>query len=334
MGSPFDPNGPTTPPDPSDSPASADPRIDPQLHDPNARSSSESLDPGALDAAILSYNSVSNSASIGPANPYLEASLPQPEFSAPRFNRFLDPDLRVPWGWLDLLLLVVVYIGANVLSVIFLAIVFASRGIPFTVIQHSPRDMGFFVLSNQLIVYAAVLLYLWVQARTRLNAPFWSTFGWRPLALNRWPRPLAYLGFVALGFILSASVELVSAAFPPKGKLPIETLLQNHQAALALMAMSVILAPVVEETIFRGYLYPVAGRSFGIPAGIILTGTVFGLLHAEQLWGGWAQIALLVIVGIVFTWVRAAKRTVFASYLLHVSYNFLIVLGGLHFLHR
>lgn len=333
MGSPFDPNGPTTPPDPSDSPASADPRIDP-LHDPNARSSSESLDPGALDAAILSYNSVSNSASIGPANPYLEASLPQPEFSAPRFNRFLDPGLRVPWGWLDLLVLVIVYIGATVLSAIFLFVIFASRGLPWTTIQHSSRYMGLLVLANQLIVDVAVLLYLWVQARTRFNAPFWSTFGWRPLTIDRWPRPLAYIGFIALGFILSASVELVSAAFPPTKNLPIQTLLQNHQVAVELMAMSVILAPVVEETIFRGYLYPVAARSLGIPVGIIFTGTIFGLMHAQQLWGGWAQIALLVVVGIVFTWVRAAKRTVFASYLLHVSYNFLIVLGGLHSIHR
>ena len=109
--------------------------------------------------------------------------------------------------------------------------------------------------------------------------------------------------------------------------------MQNREAALALMAMSVLLAPIVEETIFRGYLYPVAARSFGIPAGIIVTGTIFGLLHAEQLWGGWAQISLLVVVGIVFTWVRAAKRTVLASYLLHVSYNFLIVITGLRSLH-
>ena len=33
-------------------------------------------------------------------------------------------------------------------------------------------------------------------------------------------------------------------------------------------------------------------------------------------------IALLVIVGIVFTCARAITKTVLASYLLHVSYNF------------
>jgi membrane protease YdiL (CAAX protease family) len=93
------------------------------------------------------------------------------------------------------------------------------------------------------------------------------------------------------------------------------------------MLMAVIVAPVIEETIFRGYLYPVAARSFGVTGGIIVTGTIFGLLHAAQLWGGWGQIGLLVLVGIVFTAVRASTRTVVASYLLHVSYNFFIFLA-------
>ncbi|MGH9701162.1 MAG: CPBP family glutamic-type intramembrane protease, partial [Candidatus Acidiferrales bacterium] len=59
----------------------------------------------------------------------------------------------------------------------------------------------------------------------------------------------------------------------------------------------------------------------GVTASVIVTGTIFGLLHAAQLWGGWGQIALLVVVGIIFTYVRAVSRTVLASYLLHVGYN-------------
>src|SRR5579863_1398209 len=125
--------------------------------------------------------------------------------------------------------------------------------------------------------------------------------------------------FGAVGFFgVPVEIETAYREFAP-----------NRQAALALMIMSVVLAPVVEETVFRGYIYPVVARTFGVAVGIIGTGTVFGLLHAEQLWGGWAQIALLVAVGIVFTWVRAAKRTVFASYLLHVSYNSLLFIAFL-----
>ena len=145
--------------------------------------------------------------------------------------------------------------------------------------------------------------------------------GWRPLETGKAPRGIAYLGFIGGGFLLSLLIQLASATVEPKGKLPIEAFFQDRRTALFLMLMSVLLAPVFEETIFRGYLYPVVARSFGVGAGIMATGTLFGLLHAEQLWGGWVQIGLLVVVGIFFTWVRAITKTVVASYLLHLSYN-------------
>lgn len=299
-------------PSPSEDPSSAD-------------SPSAAADPLPPEPAILSYESPASPNSAAQGVNYPEGFPPEAQPSGAHPGRPLDSDLRVPWGWLDLLLLVIVYIGATVISTISVAILFTARGVAFAQIQHSPRHMGVFVVTDQLIISLLVLLYLWLQARVRFNAPFWSTLGWRTFEANA-PRSPARTCFtlVVFGACLAASVQLVSAAFPAKGKLPIENFLQNRQAALALMAMSVVLAPVVEETIFRGYIYPVVARSFGIATGIMATGTLFGLLHAEQLWGGWAQIALLVVVGIVFTWVRAAKRTVLASYLLHVSYNSLL----------
>lgn len=121
--------------------------------------------------------------------------------------------------------------------------------------------------------------------------------------------------------MLSIVVQLGSIAVGTKAKLPIETFFQDRRTALLLMLMSVLLAPLFEETVFRGYIYPVVARTFGITTGIIATGTLFGLLHAEQLWGGWGQIGLLILVGIVFTWLRAVTKTVLASYLVHLSYN-------------
>jgi uncharacterized protein len=315
----------SAPGDPRDPFAGAsDARHPPDLSDASA----ESPEPVPLDGAILSYDSWPNAGAAAPGG-MLPEGVPPEAPGGWHSNRFLDPDLRVPWGWVDLLLLVIVWIGATVISTILLAILFAARGVAFDQIQHSSRYLGFFVVTDQVVVSIVVLLYLWMQTRLRFNGPFWATLGWRRLETGTRPPLLTCLGFVALGVFLALSVQLVSSAFPAKTKLPIETFLQNRQAALALMVMSVLLAPVVEESIFRGYIYPVVARSFGVPAGVIATGTVFGLLHAEQLWGGWAQIALLVVVGIVFTWIRAWKRTVFASYLLHVSYNSLLFLAFL-----
>jgi membrane protease YdiL (CAAX protease family) len=93
------------------------------------------------------------------------------------------------------------------------------------------------------------------------------------------------------------------------------------------MALGILVAPLVEETIFRGYIYPVVARKFGVTIGVLATGALFGILHAAQLWGGWGQIALLVVVGIVLTYVRARTGTVLASYLFHLGYNTILFVG-------
>ena len=44
-----------------------------------------------------------------------------------------------------------------------------------------------------------------------------------------------------------------------------------------------------------------------MPLGILFTGTIFGLLHSSQLGNNWPQVGLLVLVGIIFTYVRAKR---------------------------
>jgi membrane protease YdiL (CAAX protease family) len=102
--------------------------------------------------------------------------------------------------------------------------------------------------------------------------------------------------------------------------------------------MAVLLAPLVEETVFRGYLYPFLAGKFsnlagyfgfapntalraGTAAGVLITGILFGLLHGAQLGWTWAIVSLLIFVGIIFTFARAITGTVLASFLLHLGYN-------------
>ncbi|MGH9708698.1 MAG: lysostaphin resistance A-like protein [Candidatus Acidiferrales bacterium] len=240
--------------------------------------------------------------------------------SSLRFSRFPE-DLRGPWDWTDLFLLIALVILGTILVSLLLGIIFAAFGIRVSQIQHSPEVKGIFVVASQAILSLGILGYLAAQMRLRFGQPFWRTIGWRRLDTGEFPRWGAYLGLIVGGMSLSLLVSLSVSTFGSKAKLPIQTLFQNRLSAFLVMAMAVLIAPVFEETIFRGYMYPVLARSWGVTASVIVTGTIFGLLHAAQLWGGWGQIALLVVVGIIFTYVRAVSRTVLASYLLHVGYN-------------
>jgi membrane protease YdiL (CAAX protease family) len=240
------------------------------------------------------------------------------------FDPSVPEDLRVPWGWLELLLFAVLAIGGAFLISVLLVMVFAAFGVHLSQLQNSESEQGIYAIVSQVVLFFVLLGYLAAQMRLRFRMPFWRTIGWRPLEADRLQRAIAYLGFIMGGFLLALAVQIASARFGTKAKLPMEALFQDRRTALLILLMAVFVAPVIEETIFRGYIYPVVARRFGVGVGIVATGTLFGLLHAPQLWTGWVQIALLVVVGIVFTYARAVRKTVLASYLLHVSYNFFV----------
>jgi membrane protease YdiL (CAAX protease family) len=293
-----------------------------------------------LPDSFLEPPAATQAASSGPeihAATTTSPLLVQPEPPAPIFRQYPE-DLRAPWGWLDLLLLVAVaLLGTFVISIVLVGI-FAAFGMTPTSLQNSSNNKSLFLIVNQAILSLGLLAYLVAQIHMRFQSSFWRTIGWRRLQTGTIPRRVVYLSLILGGFSLSLLVQLASAALQTKAKLPIQEYFQDPRSALLLMLMSILLAPLVEETIFRGYLYPVLARSFGVGAGVVITGTLFGLLHAPQLWGGWGQISLLIGVGIIFTAARAISRTVVASYILHVSYNsflfiaFLVASHGLrHF---
>ncbi len=268
--------------------------------------------------------SMNDELSLPPESP----ETPEPAPAAREFTNASDfalpPDLRVPWDWLDLLLLAVLALAGSILLRLLLAWVFAAFGVKAAQLRASPSETGLFTIVHQLLLFLLLLGYLTAQIRGSFGAPFWRTIGWHTLEPGQLPRALRYFGFVAAGFLIAALVQLASFAFASKAKVPMQALFQDRRTALLLLLMAVFVAPVIEETIFRGYIYPVVARSWGMVTGVLATGILFGLLHAPQLWGGWVQIGLLVGVGIVFTYVRAVVRTVLASYLLHVSYNFFV----------
>lgn len=175
-------------------------------------------------------------------------------------------------------------------------------------------------IGTMVILYALIFLFLYVTLGVLRGAPFWRSLGWKKIGLDsHWPKsPWLYFG---AGALLSLVIAFATNAVQPPKDAPIEELLNNKNTALFFMAMAVLIAPLVEETVFRGYLYPLLARSFGAAASIILTGTFFGLLHGMQL--GWSRgiVLALIAVGIIFTFVRARTGSVLASFLLHLGYN-------------
>jgi membrane protease YdiL (CAAX protease family) len=277
--------------------------------------------------------------SWSPSEPAVpQPSTPLPEAPAPQ-RRPLPEDVLTPWGWRQVTLFVIVALA----SLILLTNLMAFGTILWLKIK--PADIKTFVMTNATFLslrtafwYAIMIGYLFVTIRLNREMPFWRTIGWRDWQSKRVPRAALYALCAVGGMALAVVVEVGSIAFRTKAKLPIEALFHNRIGVLWLMGVGILLAPAVEETIFRGYLYPVLARTLGVEGGILATGFLFGLMHAPQLWGGWGQIGLLILVGIVLTYARARTGTVLTSWLLHLGYNtflfagFFISTGGLRHL--
>jgi len=186
--------------------------------------------------------------------------------------------------------------------------------------QFSTTNAGF-IISRQVLWFLCILLYLFALLRRRSARTFWRALGWRGLQHGLVAAPLLALILLLVGCAMAIAANAASEFYTTPKPLPIEALFADRRSVLYLMAYGLLLAPLAEETVFRGFFYPVLARRFGIFAGIAATGILFGMVHVPQLWGGWAQIATLVAVGMALTAVRAGLHSVAASYLLHLGYN-------------
>jgi membrane protease YdiL (CAAX protease family) len=177
---------------------------------------------------------------------------PAPFENLPAPLTSVTDDISVPWGWTDLFLFLVLGIAGFVLISLFVGLALAMSGADFHRIQKSPTDLNLLSILIQVLLDLGLLAYLAAQMRLRFHSPFWRTIGWRKLDTSRISPPAYYLGLILSGIALSIMVALGSALFPPKKNLPIQALFQDRYATLLFMLLAVLLAPLVEETIFRG----------------------------------------------------------------------------------
>jgi len=68
------------------------------------------------------------------------------------------------------------------------------------------------------------------------------------------------------------------------------------------VVLSVMMAPVFEESVFRGFLYPVLRRALGIAGGLIAVSVIFALVHFNlTVFGPLVMLALLLAIAYEMT---------------------------------
>ena len=97
---------------------------------------------------------------------------------------------------------------------------------------------------------------------------------------------------------------------------------------LAVFSLAVV-APITEEIIFRGFLYPALCSRLGRLASIFLTTVVFTAAHAPQMNGDYGHLGLIFFIGALLTWQRASTGSTGYTIGLHAFYNIALTIAGL-----
>ena len=183
----------------------------------------------------------------------------------------------------------------------------------FVEVAQKVAQMPTLLLLSQFLIYAAVAACMIMTVEGKYRVPFWQAIRWN------WPRSEWRL--LGLGAVLLLVLSFLENLLPMPKDTPFEHFFDRPRDAYLLSIIAVSIGPLMEEIFFRGLLYPVLARRMGIFWGIVLTALPFGLIHLPQYGWAWGAALVIFLVGVVCGAVRAATKSVAASFLVHVGYN-------------
>jgi membrane protease YdiL (CAAX protease family) len=145
----------------------------------------------------------------------------------------------------------------------------------------------------------------------------------RYLGLVRPRRRDLVFGIVALALMMGG-LEIVTHLLGRQSVTPFQT--DSYRAAraaglLSLMWLAfVIVAPIGEEIVFRGFVFRGwAASPLGVPGTILLTSLIFSAAHTQYDWFGAFQT---LCIGALFGWLRWRSGSTILTILLHMAINF------------
>jgi uncharacterized protein len=181
---------------------------------------------------------------------------------------------------------------------------------------------GVQTVAGNFVLYLLALGVLYLLVARRYDRPLWRslafTFQFRGAWICVIAGPPLAIGLAALGALLHAPAST-----------SIQSLITDRTSLVVVVLFAVLIGPIFEELIFRGFLLPLLVRSLGPWLGIVLTAVPFGLLHYVTYGWVWQTILVIGIAGVAFGYARVRTGSTVASVMLHMGYNGMLFAGFL-----
>ncbi|MGA2286644.1 MAG: CPBP family intramembrane glutamic endopeptidase [Dehalococcoidia bacterium] len=151
------------------------------------------------------------------------------------------------------------------------------------------------------------------------------SLGFRPLPLNLvWVTPAAVVGALSILLVYEGIANAIGGSrLLPQSNLKGDVL---NQTAFVVMAsvLALVLAPLVEETFFRGFLFGGLTRRFSFVIAALMSGFLFALAHGEP-----TVFIPFTFVGMVFAASYAYTGSLWTTISAHFLFNLISFIATL-----
>lgn len=231
-------------------------------------------------------------------------------------TKLSTPPIRRTWA----LLIAAPLLFLAAIIVVSLYYGFVTRGDAQVIAEQTPKAVPAMLVVVQLALLALLALTL------RSEHLAWSAIGWRlEQGQKLWREVLIGLvpGVVLAGLyftVLSPSMIWLQrnvGDYVPAGELTGAL----GAALVPFFLANVLLAPFVEESLYRGYALDRLHQRYGLALAVVISCGFFGLLH----WAGGLWYILLTgfVAGGLFAGLRVWRRTLIAPFAAHLALNVL-----------
>src|SRR5688572_23665403 len=179
------------------------------------------------------------------------------------------------------------------------------------------KDTGLIFISI-LAVFPAHILTLgivWLVVTNRGRRPFLQTLGWT------WPRNFGPVKCVGLAVLLLIVALLFTWLFGGAETQLDQIVKSSLKARFVLAFLAVFTAPLIEEILYRGIMYPALQRIFGMVWAVAVVSILFAGVHVFQYFNNLAVVSVIAILSITLTMVRARTRSLLPCFVIHLVFN-------------
>ena len=114
----------------------------------------------------------------------------------------------------------------------------------------------------------------------------------------------------------------IIARFFHGGETDLDKIISSSLAArYTVIVLAVFSAPLVEEAVYRGVIYPALQRALGKWWAVLLVAGLFALVHAPQYWANAGVIAAITLLSLTLTLVRAQTGRLLPCIIVHFLFN-------------